>query len=813
MRHDVQLALRSLRRSPGYAATAILTLAAGIAANAIVYTLTDAVLLRPLPYGEPERLVTILHGGRNPVSPANFLDVRAQSKSFEQMAAAVAWSPSLTGRDRPEQITGLHVTADLFTVLDVQPAAGRLPTPTEFESGPERVLVIAHSLAERKFGGVRSAVGQTVKLNGAAYTVIGVMPRGFYFAPFWITDAELWAPLDIRQRVSQRGAQYLRVFGRLKPSVHLAQAQSEVDAVWRGLEAGYPKENAGLTMRISFLHEQSAGSVRPALLMLTGAVGFVLLIACATIANLALARAVERRRDAAIRLALGASGSRIIRGVLAEGLVVSIAGGVLGLLMARWGVDVLTAFMREGADQSARLPRLDEISAGSSTYVFAALLTLAAGILFCIAPAIQSARHAFGQALTSGVRGASASGGAMRARSLLVVSQIAICTVLLAGAGLLLRSFLTLRSIDPGFDARGVLTMIISLAGQPEVVGDKRETLYNRIVSGVRALPGVTSASMINHLPLAGDTWGSSVHAEGAPIPQPGERIVATRRVARPDYFATMRIPLLAGRDFGAFDRDGAPRVVIVNRALARRLWNSADVTGRRLTLGDPQGAPAWVEVVGVIADVKQAEWSAEAEPELYLPFHQTNYLTSAENHVSYMTLVARTNSNPAALARVVKEIVWSANKDAPVSAVQTMEQVVAQALWRSRFYLLVVSVFAAFALALACLGVYGVMQYSVASRTREMGIRIALGARPMGVLWTVVREAMILVAVGILGGIAAGVAATRALSTLLYGVEAHDPATFVAVPAALAVTALLAALLGGRRAVSIDPASALRGE
>ena len=802
---DARYAARTLARSPGFTAAAVLALALGIGATTAIFGVVDAVLLRPLPYHQPERLAVVLHGGSDPVAPANFLDWRREASSFEHMGAAQYWQTNLSGTDRPERVLGLKVSADTLPLLDVPPLLGRLFAPDEETAGRDHVVVLGYRIWQRRFGGDPAVVGRTVALDGVPHAVVGVMPRGFEFPPFWATGAELWAPLPLGDRATSRQARSLRVFARLREDASLEKARAEMATITARLEQAYPASNRDVVVR--GLDDIVVGDVRPALLVLLGAVGFVLLIACANVAHMLLARGAARRKEIALRVALGASRARVVRQLLTESVLLASAGGLLGLGLAAWMIRTIVALSRDS------IPRLER--AGLDPRVLAATLAVSflTGIAFGLVPALQASRLDLGTSLKEGERGSSSGAGRHRLRRLLMGSEMALALVLLVGAGLMIRTFVALRAVDPGFRPDHVLSAIVSVSGSRAGQGDRRVAFYAQALDRIRALPGVTSASAINHLPLAGDTWGEPFHVEGQPPRRPGERPTADYRIVLPGYFETMGRALIRGRDFDLHDDLGAPEVVIVNAFMAERHWPGLDPIGKRITLSDPGGDPVWLTVVGVTRNGARREWAEAAKEELFLPFLQTKYREAPQSWYSYLTLVVRGTGESAALASALRAAVWDTDPDVSISAVQTMDEVVARATASPRFYLLLLGSFAAVALALAAVGIYGVMSYSVAQRQNEIGIRMALGARPADVLRLVMGEAMGVAVAGAAAGLAAALALTRLMSGLLYGVAATDPATFAGVGAVLIAVSLIATYIPARRAVGVDPLRALRSE
>ncbi|HKQ75465.1 MAG TPA: ABC transporter permease [Blastocatellia bacterium] len=813
---DLRYGARMLIKNPGFTLVAVITLALGIGANTAIFSVVNGILLRPLPYHEPERIVTLLNNGQYPVSPANFLDFRASSQNFAQMAAAEAWGGSLTGGDRPEAISGLRMGEGLFGILGEQPLLGRTLQTEDYQQGKDHVIVLSHKLWQRVFGGDPKILGRRIMLSGESYAVVGVMPARFQFPPFWSTRAEMWAPLNLTERATQRRGNSLRVFARLKPGVTLPQAQAEVEAMNKRLVLAYPEANTGLNIRVDLLNEKVVGNLRLALLVLSGAVGFVLLIACANVACLLLARASARQKEAALRAALGASRRRIFRQLLTESLLLSLCGAVVGTLLAVWGVDWLTTLLEGNSSSfSVRLPRLNEIKIDGAALGFTLAVSLVTSLLFGIAPALAASKPDLNQTLKESGRGAA--GGRRGLRESLVVVELALALVMLIGAGLLMNSFLKLQTVDPGFNPRNALTMMVSLAGASQYVGPARETFYRQLTDRLTALPGVESASAINHLTLAGDMWGTPMTIEGRPLPAPGQEIGVTFRVSRPGYFKTMGVPLRTGRDFTDLDTPDAPGVVIINETLARRHWPAEDPVGKRVTLDDPRDssrAPQWLTVVGVVKDVKQLSWTDAPSNEIYIPFQRSRgFFESASGRFASMTIVIRTTVEPQSLATAAQEAVRALDRNLPVSNVVTMDQVIADTLWQPRFNLQLIGIFAALALTLAAVGLYGVMSYSVAQRTREVGLRMALGAQRKDVMKLVVGQGMKLALLGVAMGLLASVALTRLMEKLLFEVSATDFSTFAMIAVLLTLVALLACLIPARRATKVDPMVALRHE
>ena len=804
---DVRYGLRTLARAPGFTVAAVLALALGIGATTAIFSVVDAVLLRPLPYDHPDRLAVVLTRGTGPVAPGNFVDWRRDASSFDRMGAAESWGTNLGGEGRPEHVEGVRVTSDIFPLLGVRPQLGRIFTPDEDQPGKAQVVVLGHRLWQRRFGGDASVVGRSITLDGVPHVVVGVMPRGFEFPPFWATGAEVWAPLPLADRAGSHTGQSLRTFARLAPGASLERARAEMATITGRMEKEYPGTNRNVVVRT--LDDIVVGDVRSALLILLGAVAFVLLIACANVAHMLLARASARHKEVALRAALGASRARVIRQLLTESIVLAAIGAVAGVALAAATLRALIAI------SPGNLPRLETAGLDGRVLAVTLLVSLVTGITFGLVPAVQASRFDLTGSLREGEPGSTVGAGRHRLRRLLMASELALALVLLVGAGLMIRTFVALRRFDPGFDPRRVVSAVVSLSGSRAEEPARRLAFYDEVLGRVRALPGVVAASAINHLPLAGDVWGFPFHVEGRPPDPPGESPSASFRVVLPGYFRTMGLPLLRGRDFTDDDRLGAPGTIIVNEWLAERFWPGADPIGKRLTLGAGDKDPEWLTVVGVAHNAARGKWAAAPDEEMYLPLRQNRlYLERQGGPFSYLTLVVRTTTDdPAALAPSLRTAVWDVDGNVAVSELQTMEEVVARATASPRFYLLLLGSFAAAALALAAVGIYGVMSYAVARRRNEIGIRMALGAQPGDVLRLVMREAVTVAAVGGAVGLVVAALLSRLMGGLLYGVGAMDPVTFAGVCAVLTTVALAATYVPARRAVRVDPLAALRAE
>ena len=806
---DVRYGLRMLAKKPGFTLIAVLALALGIGANTAIFSVVNAVLLRPLPFENPERIVqawsTNAKRGwkKAPTSYLNFADYRDQTQAFEHAAAYAEASAAFTSGEMPEQLEGVGATADLFKVLGAQPLLGRAFTAEDERPGGSHVVVLSHNLWQRRFNSDPKIVGQQIKFDGESTTVIGVMPKGFQF-PLDQDKTEFWVPLDPAQDFNkERGANYLHVVARLKPGTTLEQAQGEVETIARRLEQEYPDKNTGKSVRLILMHEELVGDIRPALLVLLAAVCFVLLIACANVANLLLARASSRHKEIAIRTALGAGRARIIRQLLTESLLLALVGGAIGLLLALWGVDVLSAAI------PADIPRVKEVALDSRVLGFTTAISVLTGILFGLAPALQASKTDLNESLKEGGRGSTEGLNRNRVRSLLVISEVALSLVLLIGAGLLIKSFFQLLNVKPGFEPEHVLTAGFSLppVKYPEV--PQQTAFFQQVLERVRTLPGVDSAGVVIPLPLSGNGMQNLLTIEERPEPPAGEKLVTNTRLISPDYLRAMGIPLLRGRAFTEHDGGDAPTVFLVNETFVQRFFPGEDPIGKRIRLSirpSAEGQDANGEIVGVVGDVKHQTLDKEAGAECYIP-----YLNISD---PYMTLVVRTTAlDPSSLTSALRSAVQQVDKDQPVFDVQTMDQVLARSVATRRFNMMLLGIFAAIALILAGVGIFGVMNYSVTQRTHEIGIRMALGAQHRHVLRMIVGQGMILTLIGVVVGLVGAFVLTRVMAELLYGVSTTDPLTFAAVSVLLSVVALLACYIPARRATKVDPMVALRYE
>ncbi|MGH9840570.1 MAG: ABC transporter permease [Blastocatellia bacterium] len=808
---DLRYGARMLLKNPGFTLIAVVTLSLGIGANTALFSVIDAVLFRPLPFERPERLVTlrsidVKRGEGLQATYPDFNDWRAQNQSFEKLAAFRGRDLMLTGWGEAARVRGAVVTSDLFPLLGVAPRLGRGFTTEEDRAGGHSV-VLSHAAWRDRFNADENVVGRTVTLNGLSYQIAGVMPAGFAFPLGVAEPAELWisAGIDDEGRASltrQRGNHAVEVIGRLRDGVGLAQAQAEMGRIAQGLEQQYADTNTGLGVRVVPFHERLVGNVSWALWLLFGAVGCVLLIACANVANLLLARAVGRQREMAVRAALGAPARRIVRQLLTESLALALSGGLAGLLLAWWGAEWLVKLAPAG------LPRATETTLDPRVFGFTLFVSVLTGLLFGLVPAWQAAKPDVTLALKESGRGAGGGSSDNRLRQGLVVAQVAVAFVLLTGAGLLLHSFRKLQRVDPGFDPRNLLTFRLSLPaakyGEPQQI----ETFHQQLQERLRALPGVTNASASTVVPLTRQNASLGFSIEGAPVepnrPFPHESFY---RIIRPGYLQTMGISLVAGRDFDARDTREANQVVIINETLARRHFPNQNPLGRRINPSfatDSRGI-LWREIAGVVKDVRHAALNAEGGAECYVPHQQAPF--------GNITIVMRASREPNNLIDAVRAQVRALDRDLPVYNIKTLDEYLALSVAQQRFQTLLLAIFAGLALLLVAVGLYGVMAYSVAQRTHELGLRVALGAQTRDVLRLVVAQGLGLTVAGVMIGVAGALALTRLLRTLLYDVSATNPSTFIGVAALLMMVALVACWIPARRATQVDPLVALRVE
>jgi putative ABC transport system permease protein len=803
---DLRYGARILWKNPGFTLIAVITLALGVGANTAIFSVANTALLRPLPYQNPDELVMVwetapkLGFPHNDVAPANFIDWRDQNRVFTQIAAFGGASLSLTGLGEPERIEGERVSASLFPLLGVAPALGRVFTEQEDRSEAQGVIVLSHSLWQRRFGGDTGIIGQSLTLNNHPYTVVGVMPAHFRFPG---REQEFWVPMAFEpDEAAGRGDHYLSVVARLKPGVTRQQAQVEMDTIAARLQQQYPRTNTDQGVALIPLHEEFAGAIRKPLLILMGVVGFVLLIACANLTNLLLARATRRSSELTIRAALGASRMRLIRQLLTESVLLALSGGAVGALLAIWGVDLLETLIPENLAQ-ARGVVVDGRVLG-----FSAAVSLLTGVVFGLAPALQISKLNLTEALKEGGRSGAGSGSQGRLRGALVIGEIALSLVLLTGAGLMIKSFYRLTGVDPGFQADKSLTMRMHLSGEKYGDSVKRRTFYDHMLQQVQSIPGVQSAGVITQLPLTTQGLSFNFSPEGQP-PMPASNLpMAVFRVISQDYFRAMGIPLLRGRSFTPQDSADAQAVVVINRTMAERFWPGQEALGKRFKIGASDSPNPLMLVVGVVGDVRQSSLDQALKPEMYV-----SHLQDRRFFAIPRDLVVRTTGDPLALAAAARAEIWKLDKDLPLYRVRTVEQILSASVAGQRFNMLLLTVFAALALLLAAVGVYGLMSYATAQRTREIGVRLALGARASDVLRLVMKQGLILTISGVAIGLVGAFALTRLMTGLLFGVSATDPMTFTLIAALLTLVALAACWIPARRAARVDPMVALRYE
>jgi len=824
---DLRYGARMLWKKPGFTALAVIMLALGIGANTAIFSVVNATLLRPLPFPQPDRLA-LFWGSKPrtnmpqlPLSLPNFNDVRAQCQSCESLSAWTIGYSNLTQGEEPERVQYAIVTADFFATLGVQPLLGRAFRAEEDNPSHASAVLISHSLWSRRFGADPDLVGKTITLDGQPREVCGVLPAGFRFASF-PKETEVWLPFGLdpfKDRKYARGASALGAVARLKPGVTLRQTQTELDVISRRLEQAEPHFNTNWRLQAVALHEQASGKLRRGLFVLLGAVAFLLLIACVNVANLQLARATTRRREIAIRVALGAGRFRIIRLLLVESLLLAGLGAMAGALLAWWGVDLFALIPYNAPNLfTPYTVSAEQIGVDGRVLGFTFLVTLLVGVLSGLAPAWQLGQ--MGQAAKTNLQtalkegGAQSAQGAGRWRGSLVAAEVALALLLLIGAGLMIRSFARLQRVDPGFDPQNVLTCDINLP-ESKYQSPQAAQFYERLLERVAALPGVSAAGAVEFLPMTGMDGNTGLLIEGRPKPAPSERIFAHQRVVTPDYFRALGMRLRQGRVFTAADNDKASRVAIINETMARRYWPGENPIGKRAALDFeamrfyPDRAPDFDlalglrEIVGVVADVRHTGLAGETVPEFYAPL--------AQRPSRDMTLVVRTAADPTGTLSLVRREVYALDKDQPIANENTMSEWMAASVAQPRFNFLLLNVFAAVALALAGLGIYGVVAWTVAQRTQEIGIRMALGARAEDVFRLMVGQGMKPALLGVALGLFGAAALTRLMKTLLFEMSATDPLTFIAVASLLTFVALLACWIPARRATKVDPMLALR--
>jgi len=798
---DLRYAVRMMIKTPGLAAVAVIILALGIGANTAIFSVVNGVLLKPLPYRDPARLVMVWAKNpkgipRNQVSAPNFRDWKNRNHAFEDMAAFTGWDFTLTGLGEPEKLAGVNISPNLFSVLGVGPAIGRDFQSEEGRTGGAQAVILSHRLWQRRFGGDSGVLGRSITLNGQPQVVVGVMPRD---DSFLVEGMDIWAASDFGNFRENRSANLLQVVARLKRGIAQDEAQAEMNAIAAHLAGEYPKTNKDWGATVISLQEQVTGEVGPSLMILLGTVGLVLLIACANVANLLLARAISRQKEIAVRAALGASRGRICRQLLTESIFLSIVSGFLGIFLAGWGIHFLLKLKPEN------LPRSTDIGIDLTVLAFTLLAALFTGLLFGFAPAMHALSVDLNSELKQSGRHAGEAGRALTLRRALLIAEVALAVILLNGAGLLILSFLKLTNVNPGFQAKNVLAMDVSLPSSKYQSSSRQAEFFDDLLQRLRIIPGVDSAAVVFPAPLAGGVgflrFGYTIEGRTAPATGQSDRVYV--RWVSPEYFQTMGIPLRAGRSFDSRDGTGSPLVVVIDETLVKRDFAYEDPIGKQAMTSF--GPRVWRRIVGVVGGVHQTALDSDAGPHVYLPYPQMP--------LSGMTVVVKTRTDPRALAGAAKAQVSGIDPDQPVSNLTPMEERLAKSVSFRRFSMLLLGLFAALALLIAAVGVYSVMIHSVSRRTHEMGVRMALGAQPGDLYRLVIGEGMLIVMVGVGIGVLGALGLTRLLTVLLYGVRPHDPLAMLASGVVLAAAGMAACYWPARRATRVDPTQALRSE
>jgi len=807
---DVRYAFRRLRKTPGFSAIVLLTLALGIGANTAIFSVVNTVLLRPFAYRDPERLVVVdhfypsLNNLEAGASAPGFRDLRDKIPLFDGVFVFNGWGPALTGTGgEPQRLQATRASGLFFRTLGVAPIHGRAFTPEEDEPGKNRVVVLGYGFWQRQFGGQQSIIGKPITLNGEPYDVIGVMPASF--SDFQGGQpADLWAPLALtpQQLNGGRTNEFLTLVARLKPAIPLERARGDLRTFANQLKAQYPDSYPpDWTLKVTPMNEKVSGRIKPALLVLLGAVGFVLLIACANVANLLLARAASRIKEVAIRSALGATRRDLLRQLLVESVLLAVVGGAFGLLLAWLGVQGVIAL------KPANVPRITELRIDGLVAIFTLGVSVATGLLFGLAPAVQTSRTNLQETLKEGGRSATADRSGHALRRVLVVAEVALALMLLTGAGLLIKSLALLQEVNPGFDARNLLTFRVAIPAAKYPSDTARLQYFDRAVEAVRAVPGVANVGLSSVLPFSGGWSTGSFTVEGyqPPTGQPGPW--GDQRTVSAGFFTTLRLPLIKGRVFTEQDGAGGPAVVIVDDEMVKRYWANVDPIGKRITFDDPQrdSTVDWITVVGVVGHAKHEGLDAEHRVQLYFP-HRARVGGG-------MSFVVRTVGDPNQAVAAIRSAVHSVDRDVPIAGVATMDTNITNSMGQRRFAMMLLGLFAAMAMVLASIGIYGVMSYSVTQRAHEIGIRMALGAARQNVLAMVMRQGLLLVGIGVVIGVAGALALTRLIASQLFGVQPSDPTTFVLVAVTLVAVAALATFVPAMRATRVDPVVALRDE
>jgi len=810
--NDIRFGIRGLIKRPGFTSIAVITLALGIGANTAIFSVVNATLLRPLLFKDPERIVMMWGylpkfaqtSDKLPSSAANYLGLVKQTQTLQELTAFRQWSWQLTHARDPEQLQGVRVSANFFEALGAGPALGQTFKPEQDQEGAAPVAIISHRFWQREFAADQNVLGKNITLDGHTVTVVGVMPRDFEFPGGanmvpglqFATRNDIWMPLAMTdQERNNQGSLNLAVLGRLKPGITINQAENEL----RTIETSLPLGTIGYTVNLVPLQKQMVGNIKRLLLVLLATVVFVLLIACANVANLLLARASSRQKEMAIRGALGAGRWRVIRQLLTESMLLSLLGGVLGSLLAIWGTPLLVSLIPD------KVPRIHEISVDLRVLGVALLISIITGIVFGLAPALQASRIDLNQSLKESARGTTGGLRQNRLRAFLIVSEVSLAVVLMIGASLLIKSFVRLLDVKPGFDPSHALTMEVSLPTlPPSKYANEQEqaAFFQQVLDRLNHSPGVTAAGAVLSLPLTGAEESTDLFIEGRPRLTADQRAQADYTIVTPEYFRALQIPLLKGRQFTDRDSKDAPGVIIINDALAHRYWPDADPLGQRLTVGFEQSPR---EIIGVVTSVKQLTLSAAGLPAMYLP--------QLQRPTGGMTIVIRSDGDPMSLANVARTEIHAVDPAIPVTNIRTMNEIFSASVAQQRFSMLLVGVFGALAVALAAIGIYGVMGYAVTQRKHEIAVRMALGAKTNQVLKLILKDGLVLTSLGIVIGLAGAFALTRLMSSLLFEVKPTDAQTFIAVSALLIFVALLACFVPARRASKVDPLIALRSE
>jgi putative ABC transport system permease protein len=798
LRQDLRYSFRSLAKKPGFTLVIILTLAIGVGANTAIFSVVNAVLLRALPFEQPERLVMVwgsqprLGFSKNLISPATYFEWKEQNRSFSEMGAYTEAFWNLTGEKDPERIKCLIATPSLLSMLGAKMIAGRNFTLDETQPGHNRVAIIGSNFFKRRFSSQSETLGQTITLNGQNYTIVGILPSDFTLPG---GQAELIIPFaPAPEQTNNRRARYLTVLARLSEGKTLEQAREEMKKLAAQQESQYPDLQAGQSVNVESFYKELVGQIEPALLVLFGAVGFLLLIACANVATILLTRASARKKEIAIRAALGATRLRIVRQLLTESILLSSMGGALGLLLGMWGIDLLVALIPDS------IPRIDAVKLDTSVLLFTMLTSLFTGLLFGLFPALKASRVDLYEALKDAGKSTSSSSSNSRTGNALVVFEVAVSLVLLIGAGLMVKSFLLLQRVDPGFNPENGIAIDFSLPGRyrDEI---QRKAFFRQVIESAEKLPGVEAVGITSHLPLSDENGSRSFSIKESTVSDQEEKLQAEFRRITPDYFNALGVQILRGREFALQDNAESPGVVIINQTLASQFFPNQEPIGKHLIIDD--GSPRLREIIGIVKDVKHFSLEVEPKPELYVPFYDLSWPN--------MTMVVRTASDPTSIIGALRSEVSIIDKDVPLSNIKALDQYLDNSIGQQRFSMLLLGVFAIMALVLAIVGLYGVIAYSVVQRTHELGIRMALGAQPGDIIRLVIREGLILTTTGLVIGLIGAISLTRAMSKLLFSVSTTDPLTFIWFSLLLASVAIVACYIPARRATKVDPFEAIR--